>query len=52
MTDRRDEEVIERIAKLEERVRMLECLIRKQDTRLWAIVAGIILSILIQILLR
>jgi len=46
------DEILERIARLEERVKMLECLVRKQDTRLWAIVAGIILSILVQILLR
>jgi len=51
MIDRRDEEVIERIARLEERVRNLECLVRKLDTRLWMVVTGIILSILIQILL-
>jgi len=47
-----EEELIERIAKLEERVRNLECLVKKLDSRLWYILAGIILSVLMQIAFR
>ena len=47
-----EEELIERIAKLEERVRNLECLVKKLDNRLWYILAGIILSALMQIAFR
>jgi hypothetical protein len=42
-------ELIERIARLEEKVRNLECLVKKLDTRLWFVLAGIIVSILVQI---
>jgi hypothetical protein len=52
MDDLKHTELIERIARLEERVRALECMMKKLDNRLWAVIAGIILSILMQILLR
>ena len=50
MEDQKHLEVVERIAKLEERVRSLECLVKKLDIRLWAVISGIILSILLQML--
>lgn len=49
MGDAKHDEVVERIARLEERVRSLECVIKKLDTRLWAVIVGIILSILTQV---
>jgi len=47
-----EEELIERIARLDERVKALECLVKKLDSRLWYILAGIILSVLMQIAFR
>jgi hypothetical protein len=48
--DPKHTELIERIARLEERVRNLECLVKKLDKRLWTIVVGVIISILVQFL--
>jgi hypothetical protein len=49
MSDDKLIELIERIAKLEERSRNLECLMKKLDRRLWFVLTGVILSILVQI---
>jgi len=70
MDDPKFTELIERIAKLEERTnslewkieektnnllnmfKNLECVVRKVDTRTWAILVTVILGILLQIWLR
>ena len=42
--------VLERLAALEEDVKWLKSMVNRLDARLWFIVAGVLMSILIQVL--
>jgi hypothetical protein len=44
-------EIYERITRLEEKVNMLDCMMRKIDSRLWAVIAGLALSVATQIII-
>ena len=47
----RDPTVLERLAALEEDVKWLKWMVKRLDARLWFIVAGVIVSVLIQVLM-
>ena len=47
----RDPTVLERLAALEEDVKWLKWMVKRLDARLWFIVAGVIISVLIQVLM-
>jgi hypothetical protein len=44
-------EIYERITRLEEKVNMLDCMMRKIDSRLWAVIAGLAISVATQIII-
>jgi hypothetical protein len=45
-------EIYERITRLEEKVNMLDCMMRKIDSRLWAVIAGLAISVATQIIIN
>ena len=49
--ENRDPTVLERLAALEEDVKWLKWMVKRLDARLWFIVAGVIVSVLIQVLM-
>ena len=49
--ENRDPTVLERLAALEEDVKWLKWMVKRLDARLWFIVAGVIISVLIQVLM-
>jgi hypothetical protein len=44
-------EIYERITRLEEKVNTLDCMIRKIDSRLWAVIAGLAVSVATQVII-
>jgi hypothetical protein len=44
-------EIYERITRLEEKVNMLDCMMQKIDSRLWAVIAGLAISVATQIII-
>jgi hypothetical protein len=44
-------EIYERITRLEEKVNILDCTMKKIDSRLWAVIAGLAISVATQIII-
>jgi len=44
-------EIYERITRLEEKVNILDCTMRKIDSRLWAVIAGLAISVATQVII-